>query len=122
MRDGLVHQAADNGQSRLGQFFSAQRFVANFATIADAPGAIERLRAFVLGLAFAGRLSRREPKDGTGSDLVARLRTASTLAGGRRRNQEGNGSELMPIISALPEHWGKVRLGSQGANPPNPLL
>jgi len=52
----------------------AQKFLAEFGHIANAPGGVARLRELVLQLAISGRLTERIPNDVSGSVLIERNR------------------------------------------------
>lgn len=72
----------------------AQTFLDNFATIAEAPGGVDRLRNLVLGLAASGRLSEALPGDRTPS--IPGLALAPERP------------------SLLPRHWIWAELGTIG--------
>ena len=52
---------------------NAKRLLAHYATIADAPGAIARLRGFILDLAVRGKLVSQDASDESASELVKRI-------------------------------------------------
>jgi type I restriction enzyme, S subunit len=52
---------------------NAERLLAHYEKIADAPGAIPRLRRFVLDLAVRGKLVPQEPNDEPASELLKRI-------------------------------------------------
>ncbi|MGQ0830963.1 MAG: restriction endonuclease subunit S [Microthrixaceae bacterium] len=54
----------------------AQTFLDNFATIAEAPGGIQRLRDLVLELAVSGQLVEQMPSDEPASQLLHRIHEA----------------------------------------------
>lgn len=51
----------------------AQQFLDNFATIAESPGGVQRLRDLVLDLAISGRLVEQEPADEPVALLIERI-------------------------------------------------
>ena len=54
---------------------NAERLLAHYERIADAPDAIARLRRFVLDLAVRGKLVPQDPKDEPASELLKRIAT-----------------------------------------------
>ncbi len=52
---------------------NADRLLAHYDRIADAPDAVARLRRFILDLAVRGRLVPQDPKDEVASDLLKRI-------------------------------------------------
>lgn len=49
----------------------AETFLINFATIAEAPQGVQRLRALVLDLAVTGRLVQQDSADGSAHELIS---------------------------------------------------
>ena len=66
---------------------NAERLLAHYDRIADAPDAVPRLRRFILDLAVRGKLVEQDPNDVSASELLtarsrhekARLLTGSLL-------------------------------------------
>ncbi len=52
---------------------NAERLLAHYEQIADAPDAIARLRRFVLDLAVRGKLVPQDPNDEPASELLKRI-------------------------------------------------
>lgn len=53
---------------------NAERLLAHYERIADAPDATQRLRRFILDLAVRGKLVAQDPRDEPASELLKRLR------------------------------------------------
>ena len=53
---------------------SAERLLAHYEKIADAPEAIARLRRFIIDLAVRGKLIPQDAKDEPASELLNRMR------------------------------------------------
>ena len=54
---------------------NAERLLAHYERIADAPDAIARLRRFILDLAVRGKLVPQDPNDEPASELLKRIAT-----------------------------------------------
>ena len=52
---------------------NAERLLAHFDRVADAPNAIPRLRRFVLDLSVRGKLVEQDPSDEPASELLKRI-------------------------------------------------
>lgn len=96
----------------------AQTFLDNFATIAEAPGGLQRLRELVLELAVRGQLVGQEPADASAAVLLDSMparRDALVASGaiGRPRHPEGVAVDDPP--HEIPASWAWVRLGDVGA-------
>ena len=52
---------------------NAERLLAHYEQIADAPDAIARLRRFILDLAVRGKLVPQDPNDEPASELLKRI-------------------------------------------------
>ena len=76
---------------------NAERLLAHFDKIFDAPHAIPHLRQFILDLAVRGKLVEQEPNDGTAIDFDA-----------------ATPPEIMPPFD-IPKTWNWVRLHALGA-------
>jgi type I restriction enzyme S subunit len=93
---------------------NAERLLAHYERIADAPDAIARLRSFVLDLAVRGKLVPQDPNDKPASELLKRIAKEKA-----RREKTGTLREQKPLpqISAedidfeLSRGWQWVRLG-----------
>ena len=53
---------------------NADRLLAHYERIADAPDAVPRLRRFILDLAVRGKLVEQDPNDEPASELLKRIR------------------------------------------------
>lgn len=93
---------------------NAERLLAHYEKIADAPDAIARLRRFVLDLAVRGKLVPQDPNDEPASELLKRIakEKARLVKAGEIRK-----SQPLPAIAAgdlpfeLPVGWAWTRLG-----------
>jgi type I restriction enzyme S subunit len=87
-----------------------------FNRISDAPGAIAQLRQFIFQLAVRGKLTSRDPRDESASELLKRLRAAKVL----RTNKGGKQEQPSTLIDAaampirVPRHWVWLRLSEIG--------
>lgn len=93
-----------------------ERLLELYDEFSDSPGAVERLRRFVLELAFRGKLVDRITTEGTGFKQYEDLRRISMDSGAKRR---GKSSDVGSIDSTtdlpeIPEHWKWVKLGEVG--------
>lgn len=96
----------------------AQTFLDNFATIAEAPGGVQRLRELVLELAVRGQLVDQEPADESAAVLLHGMparRDALVASGaiGKPRHPEGVAVDDPP--HEIPASWAWARLGDVGA-------
>ncbi len=57
---------------------NADRLLAHYDRIADAPDALPRLRRLILDLAVRGRLVEQDPNDEPASELLTRFKLAKT--------------------------------------------
>jgi type I restriction enzyme S subunit len=87
--------------ARVGLTPGAERLLANFELLADAPGGIKRLRDLILTLAVRAKLVPQDEHDKSGKALLeksARLKPSDT--------SRGNGAiMLMEPPAALPDSW-----------------
>ena len=65
---------------------NAERLLAHFDRISDAPDAIPRLRRFILDLAVRGKLVEQDPNDEPASELLKRIQRREGAAGEGRRS------------------------------------
>ncbi|MGP0061765.1 MAG: restriction endonuclease subunit S [Beijerinckiaceae bacterium] len=86
---------------------NAERLLAHYEHIADAPDAIDRLRRFILDLAVRGKLVPQDPADESASKLLKRLGRGLSNAG-RKARREAEGAEPEYV---LPSNWCWVRIG-----------
>lgn len=96
---------------------NAERLLAHYDRVADAPDAIGRLRRFVLDLAVRGKLVEQDPTDEPTTELVKQIAAAQARllkAGGVRRQKPSApiGQEEMPV--RVPSRWTWIRLRDVG--------
>jgi type I restriction enzyme S subunit len=96
---------------------NAERLLAHYDRIADAPDALPRLRRFVLDLAVRGKLVPQDPTDEPASVLLKRiaLEKAQLTKGGKARRREpleGPDSSQAPFD--LPSGWSWARFPDLG--------
>jgi type I restriction enzyme, S subunit len=87
---------------------NAERLLAHYERIADAPDAITRLRRFILDLAVRGKLVLQDPNDEPASELLRQIgeqkRERQRRTGDARIRMEPNPkAEDLPMV--LPEGW-----------------
>ena len=73
---------------------NAERLLAHYERIADAPDAIPRLRRFILDLAVRGKLVPQDPNDEPASELLKRIAAekARLVKAGEIRKREAASS------------------------------
>jgi type I restriction enzyme S subunit len=88
--------------------------LADFETIADAPGGIGRLRQAILQLAVQGKLVTQDPEDEPARELLERLRAQGAVA-----SRKGGTQRKLALSSEtpfeLPSSWGWAYLGEISA-------
>src|SRR5438874_3746999 len=92
---------------------NAERLLAHYGRIADAPDAIPRLRRFILDLAVRGKLMPQDPNDESASELLKRIAAekARLVKAGEIKKQEpmaSVGEDEQPF--SLPGGWSATRL------------
>ncbi len=97
---------------------NAERLLAHFDRVADAPEAVPRLRRFILDLAVRGRLVEQDPADEPASELLKRIaaeKARMVKAGEIRkpRNLTNGNSFNQPF--EIPLSWLWCRLDTIGA-------
>ena len=93
---------------------NADRLLAHFDRIADAPDAIARLRRFILDLAVRGKLVEQDPNDGNGFSLLVEVERACAvrISSGKVKKQKVWGSPgFSDVPFEVPDNWALVRLG-----------
>jgi type I restriction enzyme S subunit len=93
---------------------NAERLLAHYEEIADAPDAIARLRRFVLDLAVRGKLVPQDPNDEAASELLKRIakeKARLVKAGEIRKPPTFEPITDAEALYALPRTWGWVRVG-----------
>jgi type I restriction enzyme S subunit len=87
---------------------NAERLLAHYEQIADAPDAIARLRRFILDLAVRGKLVPQDPKDEPAAELLKRIAKEKALlvAEGRFNSLEPTDyKSTTPEPFAVPSTW-----------------
>ena len=93
---------------------TADRLLAHYERIADAPDAVSRLRRFVLDLAVRGKLVPQDPNDEPASELLKRIAAEKV-----RLAKEGEIKKVKPVLPIAPDEepfrlpscWQWTRLG-----------
>jgi type I restriction enzyme, S subunit len=94
---------------------SPERLLKHFEQISEAPGAVPRLRRFILDLAVRGKIVEQDPADEPASELLKRIETENS-----RLVANGEIKQLKPLYAAalgdlgfdLPKNWTVSRLGA----------
>nr|WP_031240253.1 restriction endonuclease subunit S [Mesorhizobium sp. LNHC220B00] len=97
---------------------NADRMLAHYEQIADAPDAIARLRRFILDLAVRGKLVQQDANDELASDLLKRIakeKARLVRAGELRKPRDLDSGNDLNEPFAIPVTWRWVRLDSVGA-------
>ena len=91
---------------------NADRLLAHYERIADAPEAVPRLRRFILDLAVRGKLVKQDPNDEPASMLLKRIAAARMLvpASGRKTKKPFGDSSLTEVAFPLPAGWTSAQL------------
>ncbi len=101
----------------------AQKFLAEFGHIANAPGGIERLRELIYQFAVTGRLVPQQAEEGTAQvtlENVARVRLRLMAEKQWKRSPKLESAPLAPPAIELPPNWRWSRLLDLGEiNPRN---
>jgi len=87
-------------------------FFEKFALIADAPGAIERMRGLVLDLAVRGKLVRQKQQDESATILLERIHSSSSQTPTRRSIRRKDTQADIEPPYPLPNNWTWTTLGS----------
>ena len=93
---------------------NADRLLALYERVADAPDAIARLRRFVLDLAVRGKLVAQDPADEPASALLKRIAAekARLVKAGKVKVRKQRARERSePLLFALPQGWVLTELG-----------
>jgi len=84
---------------------NADRLLAHFERISEAPDAVDRLRRFVLDLAVRGKLVQQDVREGTAASVLAEDRRPAK--GSRQRLRVDSSHRVLPAFS-LPSSWAWV--------------
>jgi len=91
---------------------NAERLIKHFDRIAEAPGAVPRLRRFVLDFAVGGRLCPQDKKDDPGRLLLDRLRDERRRYAPQRKGKNSPAiAQIHNEPSPIPSTWAWVTIG-----------
>ncbi len=93
---------------------NADRLLANYERIADAPDTVPRLRRFILELAVRGKLVEQDPEDEPASELLKRIAAekARLVKAGTTKLRKIKAREREePIDLSIPPGWELTELG-----------
>ena len=90
---------------------NAERLLAHYEQIADAPDAIARLRRFILDLAVRGKLVPQDPNDEPASELLKRIakEKARLVKAGEIRKPKARSDDRRGCRSRFPSIWRWAR-------------
>jgi type I restriction enzyme S subunit len=97
---------------------NAERLLAHYERIADAPDAIPRLRRFVLDLAVRGKLVPQDPDDEPAAELLKRIaaeKARRVKAGDLRKPRDLDNGGAIDEPFSIPATWRWLRLDAVGA-------
>jgi len=89
---------------------NAERLLAHFEQISEAPDAIARLRRFILDLAVRGKLVEQDPEDEPAEELLGRISYEKAKLA--RAGEIKKPKQLPEIDEApfdVPPNWGLLR-------------
>jgi type I restriction enzyme S subunit len=91
---------------------NAERLLAQFERISEAPDAIPRLRRFILDLAVRGKLVQQDPENEPAEEQLERIIEAKILLGRKERMAKKKRSELsdQSLDYPLPARWATAPL------------
>jgi type I restriction enzyme S subunit len=91
----------------------AQRFLAEFGHIVNAPGGVARLRELILQLAISGRLTKREANDISANSLIQlNMEAQDKLVKRKVLKRQPPIPSVTQTPWALPAGWAWIRLGA----------
>ncbi|MCV2449384.1 restriction endonuclease subunit S [Paracoccus sp. DMF] len=93
---------------------NAERLLALYEQVAEAPDAVPRMRRFVLDLAVRGKLVPQEADDEPASELLKRIAAekARLVKAGEIRKKAAQNPKMVEPPHELPENWRWVALGT----------
>ena len=93
---------------------NADRLLAHYEKVADAPDAIGHLRRFILNLAVRGKLVEQDPNDEPAPDLLKRIAAekARLVKAGKIRKRKSKPVDTIDTPFELPESWQWSALGN----------
>lgn len=94
----------------------AQKFLADFGHIANAPGGVTRLRELILYFAVSGKLAAQNPSEEDAEKVLQRMRKYSATSHSKKRSKASKkiSSEKLSINRICPPGWVFVELGELG--------
>ncbi len=111
-RDGELARPVEGDPRRGAGPMNAERLLAHYERIADAPDAIARLRRFILDLAVRGKLVPQDRERRTGVGTAEADREGEGAAGeGERDAERRKPISMTSHRSQLPTNWAWVRIG-----------
>ena len=90
---------------------NAERMLAHYEQIADAPDTIDRLRRFILDLAVRGKLVPQDPNDEPAADLIKRIAAEKARLAKTGKAEKQELSNAIPSGDrgfTIPESWSWV--------------
>ncbi len=93
---------------------NAERLLAHFERISEAPDAIARLRRFILDLAVRGKLVEQDPEDEPAAELLAAISSETQHAKGRRKVSPHSAGLVREGPFGVPSSWAWTQLGAIG--------
>ena len=84
---------------------NAERLLAHYERIADAPNAVARLRRFILDLAVRGKLMPQDPKDEPASELLKKIAAAKARLARTGRDVFDEGDLVGGFRFEVPRLW-----------------
>jgi type I restriction enzyme S subunit len=91
---------------------NSERLLAHYASIADAPDAVARLRCFILDLAVRGKLVPQNPEDEPASELLKRIAAVECSS---RRHHQWPEIDRSEVLDDLPSGWSAAPLIALGS-------
>jgi type I restriction enzyme, S subunit len=93
---------------------NAERLLALYEKVAEAPDAVARLRRFVLDLAVRGKLVEQDAGDEPAPELLKRIamEKARLVAAGDIRKKSAQNPKMVEPPHSLPQSWRWVSLGT----------
>ncbi len=92
---------------------NAERLLAHFERISEAPDAVARLRRFILDLAVRGKLVEQDPEDEPAGELLLKFQqsTRKSNAKGTRVNRGSQLSSMAEPRHSIPDSWMWAPIG-----------
>lgn len=93
---------------------NAERLLAHYETIANAPDAIARLRRFILDLAVRGKLVPQDPNDEPATELLKRIakeKDRLVKAGEISKFNDAKPAVRGDLAFAIPAQWHPAKIG-----------